>query len=154
MVVYLVQHGEATSKDVNPDRPLTEKGRQDAQNVAKFAAKLDLDIGHIYHSGKLRAQQTADTLAGELLQGQTAEDHDGLGPVDDVAPIAEEVESTDTPVMLVGHLPFMPRMTGYLVAGDEDADIVNYHNGAIVCLVGDDEGWEVDWILTPTMASV
>lgn len=154
MVVYLVQHAEATSKDVDPDRPLTEKGRQDVQQVAAFAAKLDLDVGHIYHSGKLRAQQTADTLADALLRGGSAEEHDGLGPVDDVAAIAEEIEAADRSVMLVGHLPFMPRLTAHLVAGDEDADIVNYHNSAIVCLTGDDEGWQVNWILTPAMASV
>lgn len=153
MVVYLVQHAEATSKDVDPDRPLTEKGRQDVQQVAAFAAKLDLDVGRIYHSGKLRAQQTADTLANALVRGQATETHDGLGPVDDVAPIAEEIGSADTPVMLVGHLPFMPRLTAYLVAGDENVDIVNYHNGAIVCLADDGDGWQVDWILTPAMAS-
>lgn len=154
MVVYLVQHAEATSKDVDPDRPLTEKGRQDTQHVANFAAKLGLDVGHVYHSGKLRAQQTADILADALLRGQAAETHDGLGPVDDVVSIAEEVGSADSPTMLVGHLPFMPRLTGYLVAGDENAQVVNYHNGAIVCLVGGDDGWQVDWILTPTMAHV
>lgn len=154
MVVYLVQHAEATSKDVDPGRPLTDKGRQDAQHVAAFAAKLDLDVGHIYHSGKLRAQQTADILAGALLGREITEEHDGLGPVDDVVPIAEEIEAADAPLMLVGHLPFMPRLTAHLVAGDGDADIVNYHNGAIVCLTGDGEGWQVDWILTPTMASV
>lgn len=154
MVVYLVQHAEATSKDVDPDRPLTEKGHQDTQHVAEFAARLDLDVGRIYHSGKLRAQQTADILADALLRDRSAETHDGLGPVDDVVPVAKEVQSADRPTMLVGHLPFMPRLTAYLVAGDEEASVVNYHNGAIVCLVGDGDNWQVDWILTPAMARV
>ncbi len=35
MKVYLVQHGEAESKEVNPQRPLTEQGMRDVQRIAE-----------------------------------------------------------------------------------------------------------------------
>jgi len=38
MRVYLVQHGEAVSKEENPDRPLSEKG---AADVLFFISMLD-----------------------------------------------------------------------------------------------------------------
>ena len=39
MRVYLVQHGEAESKDVEPQRPLTDRGRQVTQRMAEMSAK-------------------------------------------------------------------------------------------------------------------
>jgi hypothetical protein len=36
MRVYLVQHGEAVAKDVDAERPLTEKGAEDVKKVAEF----------------------------------------------------------------------------------------------------------------------
>jgi hypothetical protein len=60
--IFLVQHGEAVTKEENPDRPLTESGRQTVEQVADWAARVGLPVGQIRHSGKLRAQQTATKL--------------------------------------------------------------------------------------------
>ena len=65
MNVYLVQHGEAEPENIDPTRPLTERGRQEVEGVATFAARLDLDLVQIQHSGKTRAEQTA-TILGTL----------------------------------------------------------------------------------------
>ena len=37
MNVYLVQHGEAKPKDVDPSRSLTERGREETERVAAIA---------------------------------------------------------------------------------------------------------------------
>ena len=42
MRLYLVQHGEAKKVEEDPLRPLSEKGREDIQRVAKYAEKLDI----------------------------------------------------------------------------------------------------------------
>jgi len=63
MRLYLVQHGKAKSKDEDPDRPLTDQGRNDIKKVAVFLAEnAGLKVTSIYHSGKTRARQTAEVL--------------------------------------------------------------------------------------------
>lgn len=83
MNLYLVQHGEAVTKDIDPDRPLSQPGRLDIARMAQFAAKnLHMDLSHVHHSGKLRARQTADMFATSLgLPGPL--EIDGLAPMDD-----------------------------------------------------------------------
>ena len=65
MRLYLVQHGEAKSKTEDPQRPLTERGREDVARVAAFAASAGLQVGQIRHSGKRRAEETALYCAQE-----------------------------------------------------------------------------------------
>jgi phosphohistidine phosphatase len=47
MNVYLVQHAEAMSKEVDPDRPLSERGRRDAEQVAAMAARMGVEVSQI-----------------------------------------------------------------------------------------------------------
>jgi phosphohistidine phosphatase len=154
MFVYLIQHGQAESKETNPERPLTARGRQDTQAVAALAQRLGLEVGQIRHSGKTRAEETA-TILGEALSpadGVTAAS--GLGPLDDVEPVAKELSQASQPVMLVGHMPFMQRLAGELIVGDSDSAPVKFQNSGIVCLTREDGDWQVAWIATPEMAGV
>jgi len=149
MRVYLVQHGEAESMDVDPQRPLTDHGRRVTQRMAEMAAKLDLGVGEIRHSGKTRAQQTAGLFARALsLMGEVNETPN-LGPTDDVKPVAQDIQSQGQSVMLVGHLPFMSHMAGYLVNQNPDDSPVEFHNSGILCLERGQDGWQVLWHLTP-----
>ncbi|GAI19193.1 unnamed protein product, partial [marine sediment metagenome] len=54
MKLYLVQHAKAASKQVSPQRPLTEEGRRDVQKVAAFVKPLKLWVDYLWHSGKRR----------------------------------------------------------------------------------------------------
>lgn len=152
MDVYLVQHAEAKSEEEDPDRPLSEKGREDAQAVAALASKMALDVGQIRHSGKTRAEQTATILGQALSPAERVVAASGLGPLDDVEPVAKELTRASQPLMLVGHLPFMERLAGYMATGDSDRAAVKFHNGGIVCLTQDEDQWQVSWILTPEIA--
>ena len=153
MKVFLVQHAEAKSKEVDPKRPLSKQGRKNTQRVATFAAKLNLGITEIRHSGKTRAEQTATILGEALAPSGGVVAVSGLAPLDDVSQVADELARGSTPVMLVGHLPFMARLAGKLLVGDPEQAVVKFRNAGIVCLVREDERWQVAWILTPDMAS-
>ena len=152
MRLYLVQHAEALPEDVNPDRPLSEVGRQHVNDVATMAARLDVSVKEIRHSGKTRAQQTAEFFASQLSV-DTVVQADNLGPVDDVVPVAQEVDQLDAPIMLVGHLPFMERIAGYLLTGDADEPVIDFTNAGIVCLAKKDDRWQATWIVVPEVAA-
>ena len=151
MKVYLVQHGEAEPKSADPTRPLTKQGREAVRRVAAFAARMELVIGlgQIRHSGKTRAEQTAAILGEALSPVDGVVAVPGLAPSDDVEPVAEALACESQPVMLVGHLPFLSRLAGLLLAGDAGRTVVRFRNGGIVCLVREGNDWSVAWMITP-----
>ena len=73
-LLYLVRHGEATSEEQNPARPLTEPGAKEVEQIAAWFTSTKLPVDEIRHSGKLRAQQTAEIFAQYLgLPGSDCE---------------------------------------------------------------------------------
>jgi phosphohistidine phosphatase len=147
MELYLVQHGKAKKEEEDPERPLAEIGREEVEKVAARAAGL-IKVGSVRHSPKLRAKQTAEIFASKL--GAPAMETEGLKPLDEPKIARDLVEGQDENLMLVGHMPHMNRLASLLVAGDENADIVSFRMGAIVCLERE-EKWRVKWILTPEL---
>ena len=152
MKAYLVQHAEALSEEQNPDRPLSDLGRRHVQSVADVAARLGVEVRQVYHSGKTRALQTAEILTEALSPSKGVMARSDLSPLDDVKPVAEELDDASEPVMLVGHLPFMERLAGFMLTGDADQAVVDFCNAGIVCLEKGETRWHVEWILTPQMA--
>ena len=67
--------------------------------------------------------------------------------------MAEDVGSFTDPVMLVGHLPFLARLAGLLVAGDPEVGAVRFRNSGVVCLVRDEGRWAVGWLVTPDLVA-
>ena len=151
MKLYLVQHGEAKSKAEDPQRPLTERGREDVARVAAFATRAGLQVGQIRHSGKRRAEETASIEAEHLSPAEGVIGIPGLAPRDDVRPVAEALQDETQPMMLVGHLPFLDRLASLLVTGDADRSIVRFQMGGIVCLVREEKNWAIGWMVTPDM---
>ena len=55
-------------------------------------------------------------------------------------------------LMIVGHLPFLGMLAALLLAGDEDADLVAFQCGAIVCLEGSGRSrFRLRWLVTPEL---
>ena len=71
-----------------------------------------------------------------------------LAPNDDVAAVAAALDPASG-LMLVGHLPFMERLTSELVAGDPERRVFRFQGGGIVCIDSDDQGWHIRWTLMP-----
>ncbi len=150
MALYLVQHGKSLPKDVDPEKGLSEEGISEVKRIAKVAKGHNVMVFTIKHSGKKRARQSAEIFASALSPRYGVEESKGLNPLDDVVTIADRVDSGDN-VMLVGHLPFMERLTSYLVTGSADNTVFRFQNGGIVCLDKDAGGvsWVIKWTLVP-----
>jgi phosphohistidine phosphatase len=154
MKVYLVQHGEAEPKERDPERGLTERGREEVRRVAGFVKRADIRISEIRHSGKLRAEETAAIFGEHLAPERGVAALSGLGPTDDPRPIMQALGEEDEDVMLVGHLPFMERLASIMMAGKSiDRSVVRFHKGGVICLARGDGDWVVDWMVTPSLLS-
>jgi phosphohistidine phosphatase len=150
MQLYLVQHGEALPAEVDPERPLSVAGEADVGCIAAFLAGSGVRVARILHSGKRRAEETAEALAAALAPGNAPVSRSGLNPNDSTESLALELAEWQEDTMLVGHLPFMARLASRLVVGREDAGLVAFEPGSVVCLQRIDEhGWTIAWMLRP-----
>ncbi|MHC4462741.1 MAG: phosphohistidine phosphatase SixA [Planctomycetota bacterium] len=150
MELYLVQHAKAASKQIDPQRPLTEEGCRDIQKVAAFIKPLTLFVDYLWHSGKKRAEQTAEVLAEAIKVKEGTIVHEGLGPNDDVTALKNELIMRQQDIMIVGHLPFLSKLASLLLSGDESANTVAFKNGGIVCLSRSEAGqWQIECMVTP-----
>jgi phosphohistidine phosphatase len=153
MRLYLVQHGDAVPKQLDSERPLSAAGRREVEAVARLLAGTRTRAVRVAHSGKLRAQQTAELLATALAPGTVPDIMPGLNPNDPVEPVARGIADWTSDVMLVGHLPFMAKVVAHLAAGDERKPVVAFVPGTVVCLEQDEAGhWTIAWVVRPELA--
>jgi phosphohistidine phosphatase len=152
MDVYLVRHGDALSDLHDPQRPLSARGRDEVERVAALMARAGVQVGQIWHSGKLRAEETADILGQHLAPPGGVVQVGGLRPNDDVEGVVGALAEAQGSVMLVGHLPFMSRLASLLVVGQPQQAVLDLPTAAVVCLSGRPGRWVVRWLVTPDLA--
>lgn len=151
MPIYFVQHGVAVPEGVDPNRPLSAHGRREIEGIAAYLRKVGISVKKVCHSGKTRAKETAQILAEYVGDGITYE-IPGMKPNDSVAPIAAGLKHDQA--MYVGHLPHLGKLVSHLVAGDENADVVRFVNGGVVCVERNSESYHIEWYLTPSLCRV
>jgi phosphohistidine phosphatase len=149
MLLYLMRHGEAVSQLENTQRPLSKRGEADVADLAGLLAqRFKLMPGHIFHSPKARAAQTASIISQALPRAPAPEETDGLTPSDDPAIWAEHLEVMEKDTMLVGHLPHLPLLASLLLLFDSGKDIIDFTPGTILCLEKSGK-WRVKWMISP-----
>jgi phosphohistidine phosphatase len=130
-VIYLVHHADAVEPGADPQRPLSPAGRAHAETLATEAAARGVKPVAIWHSGKLRARQTAEPflrLCNPLAEFSAIR---GLQPSDPPEWIRDLVIGEVRELMLVGHMPNLPRVLTLLVRGSEPPVLGFPMHGAI-----------------------
>jgi phosphohistidine phosphatase len=150
MALYLVQHGKSLPKDQDPDQGLSGEGIAETERIAKLAEDAGFSVSQIKHSVKTRARQTAEIFAEALNPKQGIREVSGIKPLDDVAEYVASIDPLED-IMIVGHLPFMERITSFLITGSTDKPVFKFQNSGIVCLDKDPDAqtWVIRWALMP-----
>ncbi len=151
MKLYLVRHGEAKSDREDPARPLSDRGRKDVERVARAVGRLGIEVGAIHHSGKLRARQTAEILAGALAPAQGVKEMAGLSPEDDPSVTRHEIENAKAAMMLVGHLPHLSLLASELLVGDRSKELIAFPTACVIALERQREDWRLLWTIAPQL---
>jgi phosphohistidine phosphatase len=100
-VIWLLRHGEAADGSPDADRPLTERGKEQARAAGAALAALGAPLDTCLTSPKVRAAETAQ-LACEVLPVEPEEEERlSSGPFDP----PELVLGHGEHVLLVGHDP-------------------------------------------------
>jgi phosphohistidine phosphatase len=141
-LLILVHHGDAVGPDIDPMRPLSSVGRAATERIAAVAAQRGARPDVIWHSGKLRARQTAECYwkACNPFAGMSAER--GLLPDDPPQWIADRVAGETRSILVASHMPYLPRLLALLAPG---ASAFPLHG--CVALEADGDGWKEIWRL-------
>ena len=151
MALFLVRHGKSLPKDKDAAKGLSEEGILEIEHIAGVAKKYGVNVSRIMHSEKKRALQTAEIFASAMKPDGGIQEIKGINPLDDVAAFADKIEISDN-LMFVGHLPFMQRLTSYLITGSIEKPVFKFHNGSILCMDKNSEAaqtWFIKWALMP-----
>ena len=116
-----------------------------AQKAAERGAKPEI----IWHSGKLRAKQTAEAYWRRCNPLATLCATRGLQPTDPTNWIVDAIAGETKPLLLAGHFPHLPRLLGRLVAGNDDASPADFPLNGIVALEQVDGKWIERWRMKP-----
>ncbi len=146
--VYFVQHGLAHAKEADPGRGLTDRGNLEVHKVARYLKAHQVVIDKIYHSGKLRARQTAVIFA-QILAVKEVVELAGMAPADNPEQLIQQI--SENAVMYIGHLPNLSRVVAQLIAGDAERPLIKFENAAVLCMEMDDNGALIKWYITADM---
>jgi len=115
--------------------------------MAEYLAEKNIPVSMLFHSGKLRARQTADIFA-RVLKVEIVQAIDGLNPNDNAQQIAAKLEPG---AMYIGHLPQLQRLLAYLVCADSAPQLINFENAGVLCLRGETAADRIDWYVRPSL---
>jgi phosphohistidine phosphatase len=127
--IYLIRHADAVPLGEqgiteDADRPLTEAGENEARKLGDALRQRGIALGHVVISPLLRARQTAEIMLGAWPAPQpqvhVCEDLVPEGKPRKVARFLQKLGAGD--VGLVGHMPQLGNMTGWLI-GSKKANI-------------------------------
>ena len=145
-----MRHGEALSGTPDSRRPLSQRGRDEVIALAQLASARGVAVAWIYHSGILRAQQTAELVAAVLAPAEGVRELGGLCSDDDPFIVKAALETTSRPLMLVSHLPYLGRLAGLLTTGDAERAVMEFAPATLACMTRHPAGWRLSWSISAT----
>jgi phosphohistidine phosphatase len=145
VLLLLVHHGDAVGPDVDPQRPLSPQGVAGVERVAAEAAARGAKPELVWHSGKLRAKQTAAAVWRACNALATFSATRDLQPDDPPQWFRDRLRGETRDVAVAGHFPHLPRLLALLITGGEGG--VDFPPHGMVALVSEDEGdtWREIW---------
>ncbi|MDQ6954302.1 MAG: phosphohistidine phosphatase SixA [Mariprofundaceae bacterium] len=151
MKLYLVQHGLAVVKNEHEQRPLSNQGREDITRVGGFLSLFERPKPiRIVHSDKLRSLQSAEMFA-EAWGCSVVEKSSELSSDANPTIWASRLIEIHEDMMLVGHLPHLPRLASLLLCGQAEREVVRFCNAGVVCLQRTENEWSICWQVNPTL---
>jgi phosphohistidine phosphatase len=145
--LYLVHHGVAVGPEVDARRPLSPVGQAGVDRLASLAAARGVKPAVVWHSGKLRAKQTAEAFwraCNALAAFSATRD---LQPDDPAQWIRDRLRGETRDILIAGHFTHLPRLLALLVLGGEAG--VEFPINGVVALSTEDGGetWKEIWRL-------
>jgi phosphohistidine phosphatase len=159
MELYLLRHGiaedhAATGRD--PDRALTEEGRNKLRRVMKRAAVAGVSPSLIISSPYKRAVETAEIAASELDYKGKILRVGSLTPDSSPPSVWSEIREhrNESSILLAGHEPLFSATVAFLLGSTNQ--MVDFRKAALMRIdihsFGASPQGVLQWMLTPKLA--
>jgi phosphohistidine phosphatase len=143
--LFLVHHGDAVGPEVDHRRPLSERGRVEVDRLAAEAAARGVKPAIVWHSGKLRAKQTAEAFWRACNALATLSATRDLQPDDPPEWMRDRLRGESTDILIAGHFPHLPRLLSLLTRGTREFPL----HGLVTLSTADaGETWTEEWRLS------
>jgi phosphohistidine phosphatase len=157
MDVYLIRHAEAVPPEAagalaDEDRPLTDAGRAQSQQLARALPARGARVERLFVSPTVRTRQTAEPLIATWgLGGDAVVECDELAPDGRIRKLVRRIAKQPAAAIgLVGHRPDLNELAAWLI-GSKKARIVLDKGGVALVRVDGDElekgAGELVWLL-------
>jgi phosphohistidine phosphatase len=159
MQLYLVRHGIAENRDFpgiisDAARRLTPEGERKMRRNSRALLRLGVELNEIWTSPLVRARQTAEILAEELMSETPVHIVQPLKPdgqFEDLLVLLQEHQQL-AGVALVGHEPFLGELAAVLIGAPRPVTIT-FKKGGVANIEIDQfeqplQG-ALNWLLTP-----
>ena len=160
MELYLLRHGDAADRLTggyarDEERPLTERGREEARAAALALRELRARPDQVITSPLVRARQTAQIVAEITGPPHGLRIADALAPggrPEVVAMLLAEMPA-DSAVVLVGQMPDLGELAGWLLWNDPLATLPFRTGGLcrITAPTPPGPGGDLRWFLPPKL---
>ena len=162
MKLYVIRHAEAAPREGEwvargEDRPLTERGQHQCQQVARGLKKAKAAPAALYHSPLLRARQTASGIRENWgANSPPLAECEALSPGSKKRRLVKVLEEGLADEMaVVGHNPDLNELVAWLM-GDRGAGI-DLSKAGVACLQFEGPprkgGGTLLWMVTPAWLS-
>ena len=146
-MLLLVHHGDAVGPDVDPMRPLSRAGRAASTALASAVAARGVTPDLVWHSGKIRALQTAQLFRAACNPLAAFKAVHGLLPGDPPRWIRDTLLGEGRSILLVGHLPHLPGLLSLLRGETPDGPAPDFPLNGCVALEATGDHWTELWRL-------
>ena len=136
------------------ERPLTQLGRKEIEEIAESLKDWDLKFDRIITSPLKRSKETASIVGKSLKIQDRLEDYDELKPEGSRSELYKRLSKIkqQSSILVVGHEPYLSMMIGEIVAGNPNSHI-NLKKGGIAKIrirtFSPKVSGELRWLLTP-----
>ena len=134
---------------MNPERPLSEYGRQQSESLGRFMAANGVRVNAVWHSSLLRAKQTATQIALAIDAQELLEQRDDLSPMDSINSVESSIRDYNQNLMIVGHLPFMGNLFSHLLTGEKNASLAQFSTACAASLIYSRGACSLVWFVGP-----
>jgi phosphohistidine phosphatase len=141
MRLALVHHADAVGPAVDPQRPLSSLGLEQADRLAARTKEAQFSPAAIWHSGKLRARQTGEAFLRACNPFAEFRMVRGLHPDDPPEIIRDALAGENQDLLVVGHMPHIPALLELLVPGAAQFPA----HGLVMLEREDQSGWKEIW---------
>lgn len=144
-LIVLAHHAQAVGPEVDAMRPLSSVGLAVAARVAGAAAARGLNPDVIWHSGKLRARQTAEAYWKACNPFATMAAVRGLLPDDPPQWMRDQLAGEARTIVVAGHMPHLSRLLALMVTAVDDGAHAPFPLHGCVALVEEAGRWRELW---------